>query len=193
MSAQPYETQPMTEAAYLAIAGDIRYEYANGDIFAMTGATVRHNTIANNISSDLTHQLAKKDCIINASETRIKVDAKKSYRYPDIVIVCGKIDYLEDRRDTIINPTVLVEVLSPSTALIDLNQKLDEYTEIPSLDEYVIVFQDDFKVERYLRQDGGDWLYSKATGLDGVMRLPSIDCTLALSTVYAKLDLLGDE
>ena len=194
MSAQPYETQPMSEAEYLAFEdGDIRYEYVNGEIYAMTGATIRHNTISHNIDRTLGNQLEDKDCIVNSSETRVKVDAKKSYRYPDIVVVCGKIDYLEKRRDTITNPTVLVEVLSPSTALVDINQKLGEYTEIPSLQEYVIVAQDEYRVERYLRRDDGSWLYNRAIGLDGVMNLPSIGCKLALSTVYAKLDLLDDE
>ncbi len=194
MSAQPYNPNHMTEAEYLEFEDKSasRHEYVNGEVIAMTGATVRHNTIANNISSSLTVQLAQKDCIVNASETRIKVDAKISYRYPDVVVVCGKIEFLENRRDTITNPTVIIEVLSPSTEIIDRNQKLEEYTQLPSVEEYVLVSQDKQKIERFLRQDNGDWLYSKAFG-DDIMFLPSIDCKLDLNSVYAKLDLLDDE
>lgn len=196
MSAQPYENRYMTEEEYFALSdeSDIRYEYVNGEVFAMTGATVRHNTIANNISASLTAQLEDKDCIVNASETRVQVDSKSriDYRFPDIMIVCGKVEYMENRVDTIINPTVLIEVLSPSTALIDRNQKFDEYTRLYSLEEYVLVSQDEFKVERFLRQDSGDWLYTRVTGLESTIALPSINCTLQLSKVYAKLDLLPD-
>lgn len=186
---------PMTEPEYLAFeeSSEERHEFVNGEVFAMIGGTLRHNVIINNIRHSLTEQLADKNCLVTTSETRVKVDSKITYRYPDILVVCQKIEYAENRKDTIKNPIVLVEVLSPATALIDRNQKLDEYTRIPSLQEYVLITQEEFKVERFLRQPGKDWLYTKVISEDDVLNLPSLECTLALSDVYAKLDLLDDE
>lgn len=194
MLAQKHSSD-MTEDEYLKFAdeSDIKHEFVNGKIIAMTGATIRHNVIINNISYSITGQLANKKCLVTTNDTRIKIQIKESYRYPDIVVVCGKIEYLENRKDTLTNPIVLIEVLSPSTALIDYNQKLDEYTQIPPLQEYIIISQHDYKAERYLRQTGEDWLYSRAKGLDGLLHILSIDCQLALSEVYQKLDLLDEE
>lgn len=197
MSAQPHESRYMTEEAYFALCdeSDIRYEYVNGEVFAMTGATVRHNTIIHNIDRAIGNQLEDEDCIVNTNETRVQVESNSdvTYRFPDVIIVCGRVEYMAKRVDTILNPTVLVEVLSPSTAIVDRNQKFDEYTQLPSLEEYVLVSQDEFKEERFLRQKGNDWLYTRVTGLEGVIALPSIGCKLNLSNVYAKLDLLPDE
>ncbi len=194
MSAPPYENRYMTQEEYFDLCdeSDIRYEYVNGEVLAMTGASVRHNTIIHNIDRSLGNQLGNKDCVINTNETRVQVDSKSSisYRFPDIIVVCGKVEFMENRNDTILNPTVLIEVLSPATALIDRNQKFDEHTQLLSLEEYVLVSQDEFKIERFLRQDADNWLYTRISGLDGIIKLPSIDCELDLSAVYAKLDLL---
>ena len=194
MSAVQPPTQTMTEEEYLefADAQDMRYEYANGEVYAITGATLRHNLIMSNTNSSLVTQLEDKNCIVVSNETRVKVESNVSYRYPDIAVICGKVQYAENRKDTIFNPIVLIEVLSPSTEIIDRNQKLDEYTQIADLQEYVLVSQDQMKIERFLRQDGADWLYTKVTGTDGILSLPSIDCTLSLSDVYRKLDLLEE-
>lgn len=196
MLAPPNIPEPlhMTEAEYLVFEAqnESKHEFANGDVFAMTGASVRHNLIVNNVVTALVNQLSEKDCIVPSSDTRVKVESKISYRYPDVMVICDKIQYVDERVDTISNPVVIVEVLSPTTALVDRNQKLDEYTQLPSVQEYVLISQDEYKLERFLRQDDANWLYTKVSGLEGILDLPSIGCQLTAQAVYAKLDLLGD-
>lgn len=184
----------MSESDYFALDenSDIKYEYVNGQVYAMTGATVRHTLINNNTSTALANLLANTNCIVVSNDTRVKVESKISHRYPDTTVVCDKIEYVENRKDTIRNPIVIVEVLSPKTALIDRNQKLDEYTQISSLQEYILITQDEFKVERFFRQESGDWLYTKVTGLDGVLSLPSIGCRLRLADIYKKIELTDE-
>lgn len=183
-----------TEADYLAFeaASDIKHEFANGAIIAMTGASWKHNVICVNTSTTLNVQLATKDCRVTANDLRLKVLSKRSYRYPDVMVICGDPQFVDDRTDTISNPTVIIEVLSEKTALIDRNEKLDEYLQIEAVQEYVLISQAAAKIERYLRQESGDWLYSHATGLDSSLDLPSIDCVLALTDVYKKVTLESD-
>jgi Uma2 family endonuclease len=179
----------MTEAEYLAFEeqSEIKHEFVNGEVFAMTGASTNHNLICSNTIVTLGSQLADKDCFVLTSDTRVKVQSKRSYRYPDITIICGQIQHFNNRVDTVINPTVLIEVLSPSTAVVDLNQKFDEYTQIASLQEYVIIAQDETKIRRFLRQDSGDWLLTQAIGLDTSLELPSLGCRIALADIYRKV------
>lgn len=180
----------MSEVEYLAFADvqEIRYEYRQGQIYAMTGASVRHGVITVNVSTQLNLQLADRDCTVTSSDTRIHIAARRSYRYPDVTVFCGEPAYLEGRRDTIINPALIVEVLSPATALRDRNDKLLEYTQIETLHAYLLVAQDEARVERYLRQESGDWLYTVVRGLDESIALPTLGCTLALADIYRKVD-----
>jgi Uma2 family endonuclease len=193
MVATPQEQAPMrmTEAEYLEFEqnSDLKHEFVDGKVYAMTGGSVRQNVICLNVGTTLNVQLADKDCIVSSPDTRVKVRSRISYRYPDVTVICGQVEYAENRVDTITNPIVLIEVLSPGTAVVDHNQKLDEYIQINSLQEYVIISQNDAKIERYLRQESGDWLYTQMTGLDAVLDLPSIGCKLALADVYRKLSL----
>jgi len=184
----------MTEAEYLVFEAqnENKHEFVNGDVFAMTGASVRHNLVVNNVVTALVNQLSEKNCLVPSNDTRLKVESKVSYRYPDVMVICDKIQYVDERVDTIRNPIVIVEVLSPSTALVDRNQKLDEYTQLSSVQEYVLISQDEHKLERFLRQDDQNWLYTKISGLEGMLELSSIECQLSAQAIYAKLDLLGD-
>lgn len=199
MTAMPQpDALSMSEVAYLAFEDESKgkHEYASGKVYAMTGASLRHNLIVNNTVASLVAQLADKPCIVPNNDTRVRVASMVSHRYPDITVICGSAQYYEKRVDTITNPIVLLEVLSPSTALTDRNEKLDEYTRIPSLQEYVLISQDAPKIERFLRRDEaahGDWLYTKVTDKAMSLALPSIDCVLALHAVYAKLDLTEDK
>lgn len=188
VSPQP-EPLRMTEAEYLEFdaASEIKHEFVNGEVFAMTGGSLKNNVICMNAGTTLNNQLENKDCIVSTSDTRVKVASKVSYRYPDVTVICGEPQFVDDRVDTISNPIVLIEVLSPSTALVDHNQKLDEYILINSLQEYVIISQNEAKAERYLRQVSGDWLYTQVTGLEGQINLPSIDCALSLADIYRKV------
>ena len=191
--AQPQEQEPlyMSEAEYLEFEenSEFKHEYVNGRVYAMSGGSVRHGVITVNISTDLNIQLEDKDCRVSSPDTRVKVESMKSFRYPDITVYCGKEDYVNNRVDTLGNPLVIVEVLSPSTALTDRNEKLEEYIKSETLQEYVLVSQNEAKVEVFTRHESGKWLYSIAKGLEASFELASIDCKLELSRIYRKVTL----
>jgi Uma2 family endonuclease len=123
---------------------------------------------------------------------RVRIGEIGSYVYPDIVVVCGTPELEDAELDTLLNPTVIVEVLSPSTEMVDRGTKFQRYRSIPSLREYVLVSQDAYHIEHYVRQDDDQWLFSDAVGEAASLELPSIDCTLALADVYAKVTFEGD-
>lgn len=190
--AQQQQAKPirMTEAEYLEFEekSDIKHEYVAGRVLAMAGADWNHNAITGSIQSNLYIQLRGKDCIAMSNDLRLKVESKKvSYRYPDVMVICGEPHFIENRK-TIDNPTVVIEVLSPSTALEDRNAKFDEYIQLNSVQEYILISQDEPKVERFKRHVSGEWLYLKITSLDGKLELPSIACTLSLSILYEDVD-----
>ncbi len=198
MSALPQpEPSVVTETEYLEFecASELKYEYVDGDIVAMTGASWNHNVICVNTSTSLNNQLVDKPCMITANDLRLKIATARSYRYPDVMVVCGEPSFVDERVDIIDNPIVVVEVLSDSTALVDRNEKLHEYLQLASLQEYVIVSQYVPKIERYLRQDSGDWLYTQVTDMNSSVNLPSINCKLTLADMYRKVsfDNLSDE
>lgn len=186
---QPEEPLQMTEAQYLEFeaTNDLKHEYRQGNVYAMTGASVRHNTITMNIGTQLNIQLAERDCVVTSADTRVHIVSKSAYRYPDVTVFCGDPSYLAGRTDTITNPVVLVEVLSPSTALTDRNEKLVEYIQIESLHAYLLVAQDEARIERFMRHETGEWLYSLYTGWDDEVHLPAIHCKLTLAKVYQKV------
>ncbi|MDQ7024965.1 MAG: Uma2 family endonuclease [Anaerolineae bacterium] len=187
----------MSEAEYLEFEekSEIKHEYVAGYVYAMAGASWNHTVINGNTHSTLDAQLLDKPCVVVSNDLRLKVETKKvSFRYPDVMVICGKPEFIENRVDTINNPTIIIEVLSPATALEDRNAKLDEYTGLNSVEEYVLVSQEEAKIERYTRQESGEWLYRKVAGLENNIDLRSIDCVLELSQVYKKVDLpSGDE
>jgi len=187
--ALPQPDQKMTETEYLEFEreSDIRHEFVNGDIIAMTGGSWNHTLIIANTNRALGNQLEGKDCEAVTGEIRIHVDSAKAYRYPDGMVVCGEPKFLEDDNNILINPTVLIEVLSPSTASIDRIQKLDEYLKILDLDEYLIISQDAPNIMQYVRQADSIWRYRQVSGLETSLDLPSIGCTLTLAEVYRKV------
>jgi Uma2 family endonuclease len=186
-------TQPrirLTPEEYLAIErqADYKSEYYNGEVFAMAGATPQHNAITANVTTELTLQLRKRPCIVFSSDQRIRVPTE-FYTYADVSVVCGKPAFLNDGQlDNLLNPTLIVEVLSPSAEGYDRGGKFAEYQSLESLREYVLVAQDKHRVEHFVRQSDGNWLYGAADGPGARLHLPSIDCTLALAEVYDKVD-----
>lgn len=190
-AAQPIDRSPMSEAEYLAFADEqeFKYEYSRGQVYAMSGASVRHNTI---VASTIIHaggQLANRDCTVNSSDTRVYIASTGSYRYPDVTIFCGEPTYWEDRTDTITDPVLLVEVLLPGTAVRDYNDKLEEYTQIASLQAYVIIAQNKPKVEVYRRDESGKWIYEFVTGLEGEINVlvSGADLRLSLAQIYRRV------
>ncbi|GAB4512088.1 MAG: Uma2 family endonuclease [Anaerolineae bacterium] len=180
--------QFIPEAAYLALERDssTKHEYGQGQVFAMTGASasLEHNLIVGNTVTTLNNQLAESPCIVSPSDMRVKIPAARAYRYPDVSVVCAPPE-MED--GSLLNPVVLIEVPSPSTALVDRNQKLREYRQIDKLQEYVLISPDEPRIERFLRQPEDNWLYTEVVSLENKLELPSIACHLALADVYRKV------
>lgn len=182
---------PMTVAEYLQFEDEqeFKHEYANGRVYAMTGGSIRHGVISATIIRLLGNHLEDKDCTVSSPDTRIKVEEMKSFRYPDAVVFCGDAQYADNRSDTLGNPILIVEVLSPSTALTDRNDKLKEYTASATLQEYVLVSQHEARVEVFTRQATGQWIYTPVSGMDANVELASIGYTLELRRVYSKVTL----
>jgi Uma2 family endonuclease len=179
------------EADYLRLDdnSEIRYEYANGQIYAMAGALRVHNRVNSNIHIRLGAQILGGGYEIFQSDMRVQVQSAGAYRYPDIVIACGDLQFREENTErTLLNPTILMEILSPTTEQIDQIQKRNEYKQIPSLQEYLIVFTNQPRIERYLRQDDTSWIHSEFNGLGSELKLPPINAVLKLSQVYELVD-----
>jgi Uma2 family endonuclease len=174
---------------YLRLERQSEYksEYVNGGIFAMTGASLRHNLVAGNIFGELRQQLKGRQCHAYVGDMRVKVTATGLYTYPDVVVVWGEPKFEDRYLDTVLNPTVLVEVLSPSTERYDRIAKTSYYRMLNSLAEHLLVAQDEVRLERYVRQPNGEWLLSQWTSLDNVVEIESIGCSLALRDIYDKV------
>jgi len=162
-------------------------EYLNGQIFAMGGASETHNLIAGNVFGELRQQLKERPCRSYVSDMRVKVRSFGLYTYPDVVVVCGEPEFEDDEVDTLLNPTILVEILSPSTERYDRIAKTSYYRTIDSLAEHLLVAQDEIRLEQYARQRDGQWLLSEYLSLDAVVNLASIECALKLSDVYDRI------
>lgn len=161
-------------------------EYRDGQIYAMPGASHEHNVIMGNTFAELHIQLRDRTCIVYPSDMRVKVSSTGRYTYPDVVVVCDELRFDDSHFDTLLNPTVLIEVLSPSTAAYDRGDKFAAYQQLDSLCEYVLISQDSVCVEHYLRQEQ-DWDLTAFRSLDDVFSLVSIGCELSLRAVYAKV------
>jgi Uma2 family endonuclease len=171
----------MTAEEYLALErqSEEKHEFLEGEMFAMSGASAAHNDIVWNLAGILHAQLRGRPCRASIGDMRLQVTATGLYTYPDIVVVCGERRFAE--LDSLINPTLIIEVLSPSTEAYDRGKKFGHYRTIESLQEVVLVSQDRVGVERFSRQPQGDWLLSEAKRLEECMSLPSIGCELPLA------------
>jgi len=189
MAAQPQIR--LTPAEYLAFERkcEFKNEYWAGQVLAMAGASERHNLIETNVIIALGSQLRGKSCKVYPSDMRVKVPATDLYTYPDVTIVCGKAQFDDVERDTLLNPTVIVEILSKSTENYDRGKKFQNYRTLESLTEYVLIAQDAVHIEHYVRQSDNQWLLSEAKDLSAVVELPTIQCTLALIDVYDKVEI----
>ena len=174
---------------YLRLERQAEYksEYLNGEIFAMSGASRQHNLITVNIGAELNRQLKGKPSEAYVSDMRVKVRSNGLYTYPDVIVVCREPQFEDKEVDTLLNPTLLVEVLSQSTERYDRIAKTSYYRTIDSLQEHLLVAQHEVRVEQYLRQPNGQWSQTQYTSPDSVVQLPSIDCSLRLSDIYDKI------
>ena len=178
-----------TPEQYLTLERTAAYksEYFRGEVFAMAGASPTHVLIVANIVAALHGQLRRRPCNVYSTDLRVQVQASGLYTYPDVVVVCGDLQFDDDHQDTLLNPTLIVEVLSESTQDYDRGGKFAQYRKIPSFMEYVLVAQDECQVEHFVKQAHGGWLLSETNRLDDTLSLSSIECTLLLSDVYEKV------
>jgi Uma2 family endonuclease len=181
-----------TPEDYLALerASEIRHEYLNGMVYAMAGESPEHSTICFNLSGIIHAQLKDKPCRGFSPNMKVRTDPSGLFAYPDLAVVCGEPLFHDDKRDVLVNPTVIFEVLSRSTEGYDRGEKFLQYrTQIASLKDYVLVAQNKPRVEHYARQPDGQWPCAEVEGLDAVLYLPSIDCQFQLADIYARIPL----
>jgi len=174
---------------YLELERDseIRHEYLDGEIFEMAGGNKRHNGISANLVRLLGNQLLEQDCIVYGSDMRVRITSTGKYTYPDVVAVCGEEIFEDETEDTLLNPMLIVEVLSKSTEAYDRGVKFEYYQTIESFREYVLVKQEPFRVEQFVRKEKNVWTYFEFRQPVDVVKLNSIDCELVLQDIYHKI------
>lgn len=184
------ELRYITEEEYreLETTSEVKHEYFNGEIFDMAGGTNKHAVIGGNVYAALHKQLRGKSCRPVGSDQMVKIEATHLSTYADIAVYCKGARFEGKGDQVLLTPVVLVEVLSPSTANYDRGEKFDHYKQMPSLCDYVIVWQDCVRVEHYHRLENGDWLLHSAWMRDDTIALESVGATLALGDVYEDVD-----
>ncbi len=192
MSAQPKSL--ITSEAYLQTerAAEYKSEYYRGETFAMAGAGNNHNIITANLIGLFYGSLRGKGCTVYPSDMRLHIPETGLYTYPDVMVVCGKKEFVDEKKDTLINPVLLVEVLSGSTESYDRGRKFGFYRSIPSLREYLLVDSQRIVAEKYLKNESGLWELHESPGLSGVVQLTSIRFDLPLQQVYEDTEELSE-
>ena len=185
-------TNPMlrlTPEQYLALErkAETKSEFYQGEMFAMSGASRWHNLIAGNVLAELHPQLKNRPCTVYPGDMRVKVSPAGLYTYPDVTVVCGEAQFEDQHFDTLLNPTLIVEVLSKTTAAYDQGQKFEQYRKLAALKEYLLISQDKYHLMRYSRQPDNQWLLLETYSEADTVTLSSIECRLALADVYAKV------
>ncbi|MBF0259246.1 MAG: Uma2 family endonuclease [Desulfamplus sp.] len=191
MNAQALKKSTMTPEEYLDFekTSEERNEYFNGEIFAMVGASLNHNQISMNLGRELGVQLKDSPCRPFSNDLRVKIQQIDKYTYPDVVIVCGNIELEKSGgMETLLNPVVIIEILSDSTELYDRGTKFHHYRLIPSLQEYILVSQHSCLVEKYVKSDEEQWIYTSYEQMDKIMAIESVKCELILSDIYYRVE-----
>ena len=163
---------------------DFRSEYENGEIIAMAGGSLNHQQIISNIVVFLGSELRKKGCRTLPSEMKVWIESIQRFYYPDITVVCDKPNFYGERDDIIDNPKILIEVLSESTEAKDRGEKFFAYQTLKSLDEYILISQNKYLVEKFTKQNDGSWKYLATIGIDSEVKFESVDASLKLSDIY---------
>lgn len=176
----------LTVEEYLAFerASESKHEYYDGDVFAMTGGTPAHSLIASNFIREAGNALKGRPCVVYTSDLRVKVNPSGLYTYPDVTIVCGEQLFDDELRDTLVNPSVIVEVLSKSTASYDQGPKSKHFRKVESLQALIFIEQESPAVEVYRRQPDGNWILSDATELTESIAIEPIGISIPLAEIY---------
>ena len=193
MAAQP--RTGITVEEYLAFERDSeeKHEYRNGEVVAMAGASYAHNAIVGNAFASLRAQLRGGTCRVNFSDLRVHIPASRLFTYPDLTVVCGPPRFSDDRQDTLLNPQIIIEVLSPSTEGYDRGMKFRHSRSIESLREYVLIEQDSQRIEHFVRQANDRWLFSDTIGPDAMLHLPTLDCAIPLAEIYEEVEFVATD
>jgi len=194
MEAPAIQSRRATVEEYLRFEAQSpdKHEFCDGQIIDTGGGTIEHSLVIANVIGELGNALQGKPCIVLDSNMQVRIAHKHTYRYPDASVVCGEpqLDTVATGRRTLLNPKLIVEVLSPSTEGIDRGKKFSDYREIPSVEEFVLISSDEPMIEVYYRQPDGVWRFTPARGLESTIALASIGITLKLAEVYAGVTLL---
>lgn len=183
--------QFFTPEEYLAMeeTADHKSEFFQGEIFALAGGSFNHNLIVGNCHAELKAALKAKPCRVLMSDMRLLVKRNGLYAYPDVMVVCGKVEFVAGRNDTLTNPIVIVEVLSPATHNYDRVKKFSLYKPLDSLREYLLVDSEQVHVTRlYRAQDGKQWMIEMEDARDATLRLESLDCEIPIARLYDKVE-----
>lgn len=185
----PLKARRFTTDEYLRLEreADYKSEFYRGEIFAMAGGTARHSLITANIIGTLRSVLKGRRCTAYTSDLRIAIPGEQLYTYPDASVFCGQLEFLPNCDDTALNPTVIVEVLSPGTETYVRGKKFEHYARIATLREYILVAQHAPFIERHTRQDNG-WVQTVADGINSILPIEALDLHLPLAEVYDKVD-----
>jgi Uma2 family endonuclease len=177
----------LSEAEYLELERRAEYksEFLDGEMFAMSGGTSSHSLIAANLIFAMKAQLKACACRVYTSDMRVKVQASGLYTYPDVSVACGEYQFDDEQEDTLLNPMVIVEILSDSREAYDRGKKFALYRKLPSLREYLLVDQHQPLVEMFIRQENGEWLLRACAGLESKFSLPSLSITIEMADAYS--------
>ena len=188
--ALPNTLPRLSESDYLELerAAEFKSEFFEGEMFAMAGGTPQHSLIATNLGREFGNRLIGSPCTPYNTDLRIKVEATGLCTYPDLSAICGPLQFAAGTDDTVVNPTVLAEVLSDSTEAYDRGKKFEHYRQIPALQEYLLVSQKEPRIEQFIRQGDGRWLLKEAVGIEASLELPSLRISLSLAEVFAKVN-----
>jgi len=177
-----------TPEEYLAVeeAAEFRSEYYKGEIFAMSGATVNHNTIVLNVGANLL-SVREKQCNVYVTDLKVRIETADMFTYPDVLIICGDLEFYNNRKDIILNPVAIIEVLSESTEGYDRGKKFECYRAIPTLREYILIDQFKMHIEQYCINPAGKWELTEYREKTEFLTLCSVDSRISLETIYERV------
>lgn len=192
---QKHATKYVTPEEYLAIeeSAEYRSDYYRGEIFALAGGSINHNRIVRNLSTKLDTALDKSKCEAFINDLKVWIKEKELFTYPDVIVVCGKKEFYQDRDDTIINPIVIIEVLSESTKNYDRIEKFEFYRSIPTFQEYLLVDQYRVHIDHYYFESKGKWIYTEYKDMNEVLQFNKIQVQAPLKDIYNRVEFEKEE
>ncbi len=189
-----YQKKYITEDEYLAMEEKSmeKHEYYEGEIFGMSGAKIPHNIIAGNLFRDIATHLRRKPCKPFNSDQRLYIEKRGMFTYPDLFVVCGKIETRNDDNYNVLNPAVIIEILSPSTKSYDRGDKFKLYRDLPSLKEYILVDSEAIEIENFSINEEGFWELKEYTDVNHSLLIKTIELQIPLQDIYEDTQLLPE-